>query len=147
MKTPGSNRSLGVLSWMAMIGDTHNRLTTADFLARLRASLHTGQMEVLYCNERPLAWFVWRRPTPPMWRQLLTACGHAHLDVLPLQGQIWLDFWVRPFGCNARLAQAVGQCLQAGGVPRPQLNWHDPGVNAGAGALHLGVLVHELQGR
>lgn len=146
MNTAKNNLSLGLLSWMAMIGDTHNRLTAAEFLGQLKSSLHDGHLEVLQGQDKPIAWLIWRRPTPASWAQLLASHGDTQTDAHTLEGQLWLDFWVRPFGCDAELAQAVGHCMTAHGISNARLNWHDPSVHEGAGQLHLHVPIPTLKG-
>jgi len=146
MSTNPQAHSIGVLSWLAMIGDTHNRLTAGDFMQQLRSSLRTGHIELLCRGDKPVAWLLWRQPSEDEWMQLLATHPLAPIDVKVLQGQVWLDFWVRPFGCDAKLAQAVGQVLHSQGLSPTGLNWHDPSVEGGQGAWHLNVPWQQLQG-
>jgi len=138
--------SEGVLSWLAMISDTHNRLTVGDFMQQLKLGLHTGRIELLCRGDKPVAWLLWQHPSKIQWQQLLAAHPSAAVDANTLQGQVWLNFWVRPFGCDDKLAQAVRQVLQSKGLSPAGLNWHDPSAKDGQGALHLNVLWQKLQG-
>jgi hemolysin-activating ACP:hemolysin acyltransferase len=147
MTTMKNNQALGVLGWMAMIGDTHNRLTVTQFLEKLRMALQQGHLEVLHRQHKPVAWLIWQQPKEQAWKRHLMSCGDARTDPQALEGQVWLDFWVRPFGCDTHLAQLVGQCLLNRGLAHPKLCWHDPCVDGGLGRLNLGVSIENLQGK
>lgn len=141
-----NNLSLGLLSWMAMIGDTHNRLTAKEFLSKLRSSLHEGRLEILHRQDKPVAWLIWRRPTRQSWAQLLALHGDTHTEAQTLDSQVWLDFWVRPLGCDVELALMVRDCMASHGISDVTLSWHDPSTNEGAGKLHLNIPIDAMKG-
>lgn len=146
MTSNSQTYSIGVLSWLAMIGDTHNRLSVADFMQQLNRAMRTGHIELFCRHDKPVAWLLWRQPSQLEWLQLLAAHPLAPIDVGALQGQVWLDFWVRPFGCDEKLAQAVCQELHNKGFSPNGLNWHDPSGQNGQGDWHIHVPWQQLQG-
>ncbi len=138
---------LGVLGWLAMIGDTHHRLTGLEFTQRLQAARRVGRIEVLCRQQRPVAWLLWRRPVASEWRALLDQHGatQAELDTCP--PGVWLDFWVRPWGCDPALADAVRERVWRRVGPVDALSWCDPSDRGGAGTLHLNVPWQALPGK
>ncbi len=146
MPGTGNNHALGLLGWMAMIGDTHNRLATAEFLQRLRSALELGHLKVFQRQSRPVAWMIWRRPPKSAWKTRLADSHIGDGDATTLENQVWLDFWIRPFGCDAGLAQMMGDYFVSQGIRNSRLNWHDPSVEGGCGLWHRNVATIELQG-
>lgn len=142
----GSNHALGLLGWMAMIGDTHNRLTTAEFLHKLRRALQQGTIEVFHRQGKPVAWMIWRRPSRSTWQEWFGDAHGGEGVASELETQVWLDFWIRPFGCDARLAQMISDYFVAQGIRDARMNWHDPSVDGGVGRLHRHMATIELQG-
>lgn len=147
MSSPRDNTALGLLGWMAAIGTTHNRLTTADFLVRLEAALQVGQLNILHRQGKPVAWLIWRKPSPEIWECIRHHCGNDFpAEAASLEDHFWLDFWVRPFGCDAALGQLVAQIFIERGIAQPKLCWHDPSAGNGKGHWHVGVAVEDLPG-
>ncbi|WP_443115442.1 toxin-activating lysine-acyltransferase [Herbaspirillum seropedicae] len=146
MNARGNNMALGLLGWMAAIGNTHNRLTTADFLGKLEAALQVGKLDILHRQGKPVAWLIWRKPSPEIWAQLRCQVPHFPDDAAALANFIWLDFWVRPFGCDLILSQLVAQIFVEHGVTQPKLCWHDPSAENGKGRWYAGVCTQDLKG-
>lgn len=118
---------------------THQRLPSGEFRQALAQELARGQLHLLRRGGQPYAWFSW---------QLLDAAAHAQrlqdLGADPAaksvtSPQLWLNYWLRPFGCDARLAQAVCATLQAAVGKLSHLHWHDPSAADGAGKLYLNI--------
>jgi len=76
MNAAGDNTALGVLGWMAAIGNTHQRLTAADFMGKLETALHVGQLHILSRQGKPVAWLIWRKPDAEVWTQLRHHLAH-----------------------------------------------------------------------
>jgi len=144
MNAAGDNTALGVLGWMAAIGNTHQRLTAADFMGKLETALHVGQLHILSRQGKPVAWLIWRKPDAEVWTQLRHHLAHFPVDTAALADYIWLDFWIRPFGCDAALSQLVAQTFHERGIAQPRFCWRDPGAEGGSGRWHVGI--RDLQG-
>ena len=92
----------------------------------------------------PVAWLIWRKPDAEVWTQLRHHLAHFPVDTAALADYIWLDFWIRPFGCDAALSQLVAQTFHERGIAQPRFCWHDPGAEGGSGRWHVGI--RDLQG-
>ncbi|MDP4299287.1 toxin-activating lysine-acyltransferase [Leptothrix discophora] len=136
---------VGVVSWLAMIGDTHHRLTAQEFLRQLEPLLLARAVHVIQRGAEPVAWLAWRSLSEPDWRDRLVQAGSSR-SLAEVRGNVWLDFWVRPFGCDDRVATAVRELLRKRGVQADGLSWHDPSADGGAGRFHFNVPLTSLAG-
>jgi hemolysin-activating ACP:hemolysin acyltransferase len=146
MNLPQQLHPLGVLSWLTMIGDTHNRLSSASFLQQLKPLLQTRSMEIFLRKEKPLAWVAWRQLSPEDWAEKLVSLERPVDDLKWVRHSLWLDFWVRPFGCDAELAQTLQRFFKSRHLTPEGVSWYDPSVNEGAGQLHLNVPFEAMKG-
>ena len=141
---------LGTLTWLTMIGKTHERLASGEFMQQLRPALQQGRVRLLFRQGRPHAWLAWRLLDLAAHRRQLQALGQAVTTPFLATAYWWLDFWVRPYGCDSQLAEAVIHTLKHIANTAPQrcpppqtLNWYDPSPRT----LHLHVSPEQLIGR
>ena len=124
--------TLGALTWLAMNSQTHHRLPSGEFMRQLKPAMQQQRVHLMARNGQPLAWLAWR-----------------HLSENNAT-DAWLDFWVRPYGCDDKLAQTVVQTLRhAWGLQYAQaptaftLSWYDPSTDQ----LHRNITPEQLIGR
>lgn len=147
--------TLGALTWLAMQSQTHHRMPSAEFMRALKPALQQKRVLLFFRNEQPHAWLAWSLLSTQSFKekcqQLAPAQAVAAHDVhTHAPWHVWLDFWVRPYGCDARLAEAVAKGLQQAwqhaehlhNEPNPAmaLNWFDPAP----AQLHLGIPPEQL---
>ncbi len=138
---------LGVITRLAMIGETHNRLSTEAFLRQVEPLMASRSIQLFRRGERPIAWVAWRFLSTREWQDKLAAHGAAAGELARVRSNAWLDFWVRPHGCDADLARVLGERLRTGLWLPSGLSWHDPSADGGAGRLHLNVPLSAMSGR
>ena len=142
------HQALGILTWLAMISRTHERLPSGDFQQQVRQALQTKRVHLVMRQGQPHAWLAWRVLSADALRQHLQSLGHrAEVDD---HDHWWLDFWVRPYGCDATLTQAVigglrriHAAMPLGMTAPERVSWHDPSDDR----LHLNLPPHQLTGR
>jgi hemolysin-activating ACP:hemolysin acyltransferase len=142
-------QTLGTLTWLAMTSKTHERLPSGSFMRQLRPALQQGRVRLLFRQGQPHAWLAWRLLDDAAHQRQLHALGQAQTPRVRDSWHWWLDFWVRPYGCDDQLAEAVMTSLRhiAQSVPLPcppprVLNWYDPSPNA----WHLHIEPEQLIG-
>lgn len=140
--TPHHNdyETIGALTWLAMNSQTHHRLPSGEFMRQLKPALQAKRVHLIARHDEPYAWLAWRHLHETEFASTPAPNG--------LHG--WLDFWVRPYGCDEALAKVVAQTLSHAMFPRQahasevlRLHWIDPSTQQ----LHRNITPAQLVGR
>ncbi len=132
--------TLGALTWLAMNSQTHHRLPSGEFMRQLKPALHAKRVYLMARGGEPYAWLSWRH------------LQETELASVPATNGLhcWLDFWVRPYGCDEPLAHMVVQVLTRAMFPKHpnagdalRLHWFDPSNQQ----LHRNITSAQLIGR
>ena len=153
--------TLGALTWLAMHSQTHHRMPSGEFMRALKPAMQQKRVLLFFRQAQPHAWLAWSflstQSLQEKCQQLAPTQAVAAHDVhTHAPWHVWLDFWVRPYGCDAPLAEAVAKGLQQAWQhiehlhtehlhtkpnPAMTLNWFDPAP----AQLHVGIPPEQLK--